>query len=66
MMKRYLHAEIFNSAFGIEARFEALATGDPQIGRALELLGEASDLLARRRDLEKRGEPKVASTAAVG
>ncbi|MCH7665330.1 MAG: PDZ domain-containing protein [Acidobacteria bacterium] len=66
MMKRYLHAEIFNSAFGIEARFEALAPGDPQIVRALELLGEASDLLARRRNLEKLGEPEVASAAAVG
>lgn len=63
---RYLHAEIFNSAFGIEGRFEVLATGDPQIGRSLELLGEASDLLARRRGLEKLGEPKVAAAAAIG
>ena len=66
MMKRYLHAEIFNSAFGIEARFEALAPGDPQIVRALELLGEASDLLARRRNLEKLDAAEVASAAAVG
>jgi carboxyl-terminal processing protease len=67
IITRYLHAEIFNSAFGIEARFEVLATGDPQIGRALELLGEASDLLARRRMLEKLGgEPEIAAKAAVG
>ncbi len=66
MMTRYLRAEIFNSAFGIEARFEALAPGDPQIGRALELLGEASDLLARRRGLEELGEPEAAPAAAVG
>ncbi|MCP4202834.1 MAG: PDZ domain-containing protein [bacterium] len=60
---RYLHAEIFNSAFGIEARFEVLATGDPQIGRALELLGEATDLLARRRGIENLEEPEVAPAA---
>ena len=63
-MRRYLHAEIFNSAFGIEARYEVLAAGDPQIERALELLGEASDLLARKRGL--REAPEVAPTTAIG
>lgn len=65
-IRRYLRAEIFNSAFGLEARFQALAEGDPQIGRALELLGEASELLARRRGLERPNQPKVAPAAAVG
>jgi len=65
-MQRYLHAEIFNSAFGLEARFEALAPGDQQIARALELLGEASELLARRRDLDRTERPEVAPTSAVG
>ncbi len=63
-MQRYLHAEIFNSAFGIEARYEVLAAGDPQIARALELLTEASDLLARRRGLEQA--PDVSPASAVG
>lgn len=63
-MRRYLHAEIFNSAFGIEARYEILAAGDPQIERALELLGEASDLLAKKRGLEEA--PEVAPTTAIG
>jgi carboxyl-terminal processing protease len=50
-IKRYLHAELFNSAFGIEARYEILAAGDPQIRRALETFDEAKDLLARRQAL---------------
>ena len=53
-IQRYLHAEIFNSAFGIEARFEVLANGDRQIQRALALFSEASDLLARRRNLDRQ------------
>ncbi|MFQ5526850.1 MAG: S41 family peptidase [Thermoanaerobaculia bacterium] len=63
-MLRYLHAEIFNSAFGIEARYQILAAGDPQIERALELLGEASDLLAKRRILDE--VPDVAPASAIG
>lgn len=47
-IRSYLHAEIFNAAFGIEARFEILARGDTQIQRALEAFDDASDLLARR------------------
>ena len=47
-IRSYLHAEIFNAAFGIEARFEILAQGDIQIQRALEAFEDASDLLARR------------------
>ena len=52
-IRRYLHAELFNAAFGIEARYEILAAGDPQIRRALEAFDEAGDLLARRQALER-------------
>ncbi len=51
-IQSYLHAEIFNAAFGIEARYEILAMGDTQIQRALEAFDEASDLLARRLALQ--------------
>lgn len=51
-INRYLHAELFNSAFGIEARYEILAAGDSQIRRALEAFDEAQDLLARRQALD--------------
>ena len=54
VIQRYLHGEIFNSAFGIEARFEVLAQGDRQIQTALDLFGDASDLLARRRNLDRQ------------
>jgi carboxyl-terminal processing protease len=49
--QRYVVAEIFNSDFGIEARYQVLAAGDLQIRRALELFDEAADLLARHRKL---------------
>ncbi len=52
MSERYLHAEIFNSAFGIEARYQILAAGDLQVLRALEALDEATSLLARRQELK--------------
>jgi carboxyl-terminal processing protease len=63
---RYLRAEIFNSVFGLEARYEVLAQGDEQIKKALEVLEEASDLLARRRDLSDEDEPEVAASAVRG
>jgi hypothetical protein len=49
--QRYVVAEIFNSVFGIEARYQVLAAGDLQIQRALELFDQAADLLARHRKL---------------
>jgi carboxyl-terminal processing protease len=63
---RYLRAEIFNSVFGLEARYEVLAQGDEQIRRALEVLEEASDLLARRRDLRDGDKPEVAVSTVRG
>ncbi len=58
---RYLRAEFFNSAFGIEARYQAIAAGDRQIQRALEAFGEASELLARRRGLDDRAKEAPAA-----
>ena len=46
--KRLLHAEVVNSVFGLEARYEVLAGGDNQIGKALTLFDQAGELLARR------------------
>ncbi len=60
--ERYLHAEIFNSAFGIEARYQILAAGDQQVIRGLEAFDEAIRLLALRRQLDS-GEQR---TAAAG
>lgn len=60
MVRRYLHAEIFNSAFGIEARYQILAAGDQQVLRALESFDEATSLLARRNALESIGQRTVA------
>ncbi len=62
MAARYLHAEIFNSVFGIEARYQILAAGDLQVIRALEALEEATNLLARRQELSDGGR----RTAAAG
>ena len=47
-VEQRLHAEIFNAAFGIEARYEILANADTQILRALEAFDDAGALLARR------------------
>lgn len=51
-VQSHLHAELFNAAFGIEARYEILAQGDTQIQRALEAFDDARDLLARRLALQ--------------
>ncbi|MDH3744695.1 MAG: hypothetical protein OES47_06305, partial [Acidobacteriota bacterium] len=59
-VERYAHAEIFASAFGMDARHRVLSAGDVQLKRALEVLEEASELLARRRRLGKDEEPDVA------
>ena len=62
--ERRLHAEIFNSVFGSEARYQILANGDSQIRRAIEVLSQARELLAKRREL--RGNPDVEPIEAVG
>jgi carboxyl-terminal processing protease len=50
-----IHAEVFNSAYGQEARHRVLVGGDAQIREALGLFEKAGDLLAQRRALEAPG-----------
>jgi carboxyl-terminal processing protease len=47
-VRRNIRGELLNSAFGIEARYEVIAEGDPQILEALTLFEDAKSLLARR------------------
>lgn len=60
---RYVVAEILNSAFGLEARYQVLAQGDQQIARSLELFPDAEELLAERKSLEDAG---AGPSTAVG
>lgn len=60
---KYIHSEVFNAAFGLEARYKILARSDPLIQRSLELFGEASELLARRLKIV---DPANTTTAVVG
>ncbi|HEX2253372.1 MAG TPA: S41 family peptidase [Thermoanaerobaculia bacterium] len=57
-----VHAEIFNAAFGPEARHRVLAGGDRQIQEALEQFPRASELLASRAG--KLGGEQAGSAAA--
>ncbi len=49
--RRQIHSDLFNAAFDIEAAHQVLAQGDAQIQAALDLFGQAQDLLAMRREL---------------
>ncbi len=49
--RRQIHSDIFNAAFGTEAAHRVLARGDLQIQAALELFGEAAELLEERHAL---------------
>ena len=58
-VQRNLRGELLNSAFGIEARYEVIAKGDPQILEALTLFEDAKNLLARRQLLlDESGQPE--------
>ncbi|MEM8930375.1 MAG: S41 family peptidase [Acidobacteriota bacterium] len=50
---RQIHADIFNSAFGMEASHQVLARGDEQIQQALGLFGEARELLGKRHRIDE-------------
>jgi carboxyl-terminal processing protease len=52
---RQIHAEVFNAAYGQEARHRVLVGGDAQIQKALEQFERAGDLLAQRRALDAPG-----------
>ncbi len=65
--KRLLHAEVVNSVFGLEARYEVLAGGDNQIRKALTLFDRADELLAQRKAMESAGaERQVAQVLPEG
>lgn len=59
---RQIRAEIFNSAFGLEARHQVLAEGDRQIQEALDLFDRASELLVARQRLSKPSAETVTAT----
>ena len=61
--RRMLHAEVVNSVFGLEARYEILAGGDAQIRKALDLFDQAGELLARRRAMRPAAERQVAQAS---
>jgi carboxyl-terminal processing protease len=48
-IRRQIHADVLNSVVGSEASHRALASGDRQIERGLELFDEAAALLDRQR-----------------
>lgn len=50
---RQIQAEVLNSAYGLEARHRVLIRGDHQVIRALELFGQANDLLVARDRLKR-------------
>jgi hypothetical protein len=52
---RQIHAEIFNAAFGQEARHRVLTAGDTQVQTALGLFDRAGELLAQRLALDTEG-----------
>ncbi|MCH9649521.1 MAG: S41 family peptidase [Deltaproteobacteria bacterium] len=58
-VSRQIHAEIFNASFGQEAWHRVLSKGDDQIQAALELFGDASELLASRQRLQLETERRA-------
>lgn len=54
-MRRQIHAQILNAAFGQEASQRVLAQGDEQIRKALEVFEDAAELLEKRASID--GEP---------
>lgn len=63
-IRRQVHAEIFNSAFGQEASHRIRARGDAQVQEALEQLDKARRLLQRRADLGRPLKPPEMAEAA--
>jgi carboxyl-terminal processing protease len=61
-----IHAEVFNSTWGQEARHRVLTAGDAQIQEALEQLAAAGRLLANREKLEAEGRLGRFDSATAG
>jgi carboxyl-terminal processing protease len=51
-----IHAEVFNAAFGQEARHRVLVRGDRQVDEAMDQFERARDLLAHRQAAAAAGE----------
>jgi carboxyl-terminal processing protease len=59
---RQVHAELFNSAFGLEAGHQVLAREDAQVKAALAQFDRAAALLAARQELRQaRSQPAAAA-----
>lgn len=59
-VQRQIRAEVFNAAFGQDAWHRALAEGDRQIQRGLQLFTRAGELLANRRNLQQEIDRRAA------
>ena len=59
-VNRQIHAEIFNASFGQEAWHRVLSKGDDQIQDALNLFGQATELLTSRQSLQVETERRAA------
>ncbi len=64
--RRLLRAEVVNSVFGLEARYEVLAGGDNQIRKALTLFEQAGELLTRRKAMASPDERLIAQARPGG
>ncbi len=60
--RRQIHSDLFNAAFGIEAAHRVLAEGDVQIQAALDLFGQAQELLAMRHELKGTPVQRLATS----
>jgi len=61
---RQVHAELFNSAFGLEGGHQVLARDDSQLQAALVEFERAAALLAARQELRQARAERPAATAA--
>ncbi len=62
--RRQAHSDIMTAAFGTEAAHRVMADGDLQIQAALDLFGQARDLLVARHDL--KGAPVERLATSLG
>jgi carboxyl-terminal processing protease len=62
-VQRQIHAELLNSAFGLEAGHQVLAGNDRQLQAALGLFTRAAELLDARREQQQARTQRAATTA---
>jgi carboxyl-terminal processing protease len=61
--QRQIHAELLNSAFGLEAGHKVLTGNDRQLQTALGLFSRAAELLDARKELKQARAQRAATTA---